>query len=189
MYSRFRRWRLEHWALEGEPHTWSAQLEARYRATPVFALLSGISYDDWGRFMRSARRRESRACCRMRGCRPRGGFLQHLFFTGLLAEVNAVAQALAGVREVVVWTEESASGERQRSAIVSALGAHGIGVVMRKPRADDMVIAALPSAQVEAATVPWHIHRGASMCLQGCWRNCRTHGRPRTPGCVYAPCW
>ena len=151
MYSRFRRWRLEHWALEGEPHTWSAQLEARYRATPVFALLSGISYDDWGpvhAFCEAARV----PCLLPNAWMPpaREDFYSIYFSPGLLAEVNAVAQALAGVREVVVWTEESASGERQRSAIVSALGAHGIGVVMRKPRADDMVIAALPSAQVEA---------------------------------------
>jgi cytochrome c553 len=42
-----RRWELAVWQLEGEPETWAAQLDARYRAEPVFAVLSGLSTGAW----------------------------------------------------------------------------------------------------------------------------------------------
>ena len=38
-------WRL--WALQGEPSTWAAQLQAFWRAQPVYALLSGAGGADW----------------------------------------------------------------------------------------------------------------------------------------------
>jgi cytochrome c553 len=41
------RWQLHLWQLEGDPATWNAQLEARYAAQPVFALLSGLGGDHW----------------------------------------------------------------------------------------------------------------------------------------------
>lgn len=40
-------WRLEEWRLSGPPETWEAQLEARYREQPVFALLSGVGGAEW----------------------------------------------------------------------------------------------------------------------------------------------
>lgn len=48
MYSRYRKWTLHHWRLNGPPSTWRAQLDAAYRARPVFAVLSGTSDQDWG---------------------------------------------------------------------------------------------------------------------------------------------
>jgi hypothetical protein len=42
-----RRWELAVWQLEGEPETWAAQLDAHYRADPVFAVLSGLSSGAW----------------------------------------------------------------------------------------------------------------------------------------------
>lgn len=38
---------LARWVLKGEPETWRAQLEAYYRAEPVFALLGGITGGEW----------------------------------------------------------------------------------------------------------------------------------------------
>lgn len=40
-----RRWELERWELSGPPETWAAQLEARYEAAPVFAVVSGLGRD------------------------------------------------------------------------------------------------------------------------------------------------
>jgi hypothetical protein len=40
-------WHLHEWKLTGSPATWAAQLEARYRQQPVFALLSGVGRIDW----------------------------------------------------------------------------------------------------------------------------------------------
>jgi hypothetical protein len=42
-----RRWDVQVWELSGAPATWAAQLQARYAAAPVFALLSGISDSTW----------------------------------------------------------------------------------------------------------------------------------------------
>lgn len=151
MYSRFRRWRLEHWALEGDPETWGAQLDARYRATPVFALLSGISYDDWSPVHAFCERNRV-PCLLPNAWMPpaREDFYSIYLSQGLVAEVNAIAQALTGVREVVVWTADSGTGDRQRAAIAAAFDKHGIRVVERTPRADDMVVTSLPDAQVES---------------------------------------
>jgi hypothetical protein len=46
-YKAYRKWQLHVWALEGPPETWRAQLEAYYRAQPVFAVLSGIGAGTW----------------------------------------------------------------------------------------------------------------------------------------------
>jgi hypothetical protein len=46
-YVPYRRWALEVWELDGEPSTWTAQLEDHAATTPVFALLGGISTLDW----------------------------------------------------------------------------------------------------------------------------------------------
>src|SRR5512145_1536571 len=151
MYSRFRRWRLEHWALEGEPATWAAQLDARYRARPVFALLSGVSYDDWQPVHDFCERHH--VPCLLPNVwmpPPSEDFYSVYFARGLAAEVGAVADAASGTREVLAWTAAGAAGARQREAITAAFGTHGIRVVERKPRADDVVVAALPSEQLEA---------------------------------------
>ncbi|MCF6178954.1 MAG: ABC transporter substrate-binding protein [Geopsychrobacter sp.] len=42
-----KRFSLERWVLKGPSSTWRAQLEAYYKANPVFALLGGISHGDW----------------------------------------------------------------------------------------------------------------------------------------------
>ena len=90
MYSRFRKWRLEHWALEGEPQTWGVQLEARYRTTPVFALLSGISYDDWAP-VHAFCERVRVPCLLPNAWMPpvREDFYSIYFSPGLAAEANA----------------------------------------------------------------------------------------------------
>jgi hypothetical protein len=47
MTQSFRRLLLDRWELRGPPATWRAQLEEQYRRAPVFALLGGISTQDW----------------------------------------------------------------------------------------------------------------------------------------------
>jgi len=43
----FRRWVIDEWVLEGEPDTWSQQLDARYAENPVFAIVSGTGEGSW----------------------------------------------------------------------------------------------------------------------------------------------
>lgn len=42
-----REWVLHVWELKGSPDTWPAQLDAQYRAHPVFALLGGVGGGSW----------------------------------------------------------------------------------------------------------------------------------------------
>lgn len=42
-----RHWDVAVWTLQGPPETWSAQLDERYRANPVFALVSGVGAGTW----------------------------------------------------------------------------------------------------------------------------------------------
>lgn len=42
-----RKWELDVWELQGDPATWTEQLQALYAKAPVFAMLSGISETTW----------------------------------------------------------------------------------------------------------------------------------------------
>ncbi|MEY4754327.1 MAG: hypothetical protein RJA44_2002 [Pseudomonadota bacterium] len=42
-----RAWDLDVWELQGAPETWAAQLQQRYEAEPVFALVSGLGGTRW----------------------------------------------------------------------------------------------------------------------------------------------
>jgi hypothetical protein len=44
---KYRDWVLHAWDLNGPSDTWAAQLEAHYRAQPVFALVSGLGNASW----------------------------------------------------------------------------------------------------------------------------------------------
>lgn len=43
----YREWSLEVWRLGGPPETWRAQLDARYREHPPFALVGGLASHPW----------------------------------------------------------------------------------------------------------------------------------------------
>jgi cytochrome c553 len=47
IFKAYRTWKLHVWTLRGAPETWRSQLEAHYRAQPVFAVLGGIGDGDW----------------------------------------------------------------------------------------------------------------------------------------------
>lgn len=47
MYLAHRRWVLHVWTLDGPPERWRAQLDAHYRAQPVFAVLGGLGHGSW----------------------------------------------------------------------------------------------------------------------------------------------
>lgn len=44
---KFRLWTLEHWALEGAPASWAAQLEGRQAHAPVYAVVAGMGGVRW----------------------------------------------------------------------------------------------------------------------------------------------
>lgn len=46
-YRHWRRWNLHTWVLDGAPANWPQQLAHYYQQQPVFAVLGGVSYQDW----------------------------------------------------------------------------------------------------------------------------------------------
>lgn len=150
MYRRFRRFRLVHWALTGEPTTWKAQLDAHYAQTPAFAVLSGISYDTWQPVHEFCERQGVPCLLPIAWMPPQTEDFYSVYFApGIDGQVRALAKQLArdGVREVIAWTTESAAGERQRGAIRTALTDHGVRLADRAARPGDIVVSALPRAE------------------------------------------
>ena len=47
VFGPYRKWVLHIWELQGPEESWLEQLEAQYRAQPVFALLSGLVPGSW----------------------------------------------------------------------------------------------------------------------------------------------
>ncbi len=47
MYRSYRKWVLHAWELKGPSETWRTQLDAFYRAQPVFALVGGLGVSSW----------------------------------------------------------------------------------------------------------------------------------------------
>jgi hypothetical protein len=54
----YREWVLDVWTLTGPSEGWREQLEQRYRDTPVFAMLGGLSTGSWGPIGRFCERHE-----------------------------------------------------------------------------------------------------------------------------------
>lgn len=93
----FREWVLHPWLLEGEPDTWRRQLEAHYRRTPVFALLSGLSTRSWQPIHEFCER-EGIPCVLPNTDLPhvaRGDFYTLYFSAGLALEARLIAAHLA----------------------------------------------------------------------------------------------
>lgn len=150
MYRRFRRWRIEHWPLIGEPAGWDEQLRARNAATPVFALLGGLSYDTWAPVHAFCERMRMPCVLPDVFIPPaREDFYSVYLSAGLHAEADAAADALAGAPRVFVWTFDGPAGARQRERIVEALARRGLAVAQGTPGADDAVVAAAPSWWIE----------------------------------------
>jgi hypothetical protein len=166
MYRRYRRWRLVHWALSGEPESWQAQLHARYAERPVFAVLSGISYDTWEPVHAFCERQRVPCLLPMAWMPPATADFYSIYFSsGLDGEARAVAERLArdGVREAVAWTASTPTGRRQRAAIGRAFESTGVRLVERPAAAASAAISALSAdhllAQLrDGASPPSHIY-------------------------------
>lgn len=94
----YRQWRLHVWDLDGPPHGWRAQLEARYRAQPVFALIGGVGAGDWSPIHQFCAD-NGIPCVLPQTDLPviaPGDFYNVYFTRGLTLEAEALARHLAG---------------------------------------------------------------------------------------------
>jgi len=46
-YESYRKWQLHTWTLTGDPSSWPEQLEKAYEEQPVFAVIGGMTNEDW----------------------------------------------------------------------------------------------------------------------------------------------
>jgi mono/diheme cytochrome c family protein len=150
MYTKFRVWRLEHWALQGAPETWAAQLAQRQAAQPVFAVVGGIGRADWAPV--------DAFCERMRlpcllplveaGAGPAApGFYGLHYHAGIDADAALAARVLRerGLTQVQLWGEPAAQTLHTR--VAAAL--RDAGLVVTGPGAQAIVSLLAPAAHAE----------------------------------------
>jgi hypothetical protein len=128
----YRSWQLDVWDLSGAADTWRAQLEARYRTAPVFAILGGATARPWTTIHRFC---EERAipCLFPSTDLPEdreGDFYTLYFSRGLLLEADLVAAdlAAAGAAGLVQAFRPGSPGERAAIALRDRLRAGGVPV-------------------------------------------------------------
>lgn len=135
MYRNYRQWRLVVWDLTGPPDTWRAQLDALYRAQPVFAVVGGIGHGSWAGVQQFCETQEV-PCLFPITQQPPGepGYYSVYFHGGWAVDAQVAADALQarGVRRVAVWAgaDDAQAAERVRQV----LAAQGLRVT--EPGAD-----------------------------------------------------
>lgn len=143
MYRKFRVWQLAHWALQGEPSTWAAQLDAWQSREPVYALVAGLGAAQWAPVDAFCARR--RLPCLLPLVEAGGGrapgFYSLHFHAGIDADAAMVASRLKaqGLRRTQLWGAPGALAERVRGALaregLEAVDAHAQAIVSLLPPA------------------------------------------------------
>ena len=149
-----RRWVLHVWELTGPASTWTEQLQKKFAAQPVFAVISGLGGPDWApvdAFCEHA----SVPCLFPNVEKPPVDADQHfhtLYFSrGVLLEADLIATALtdmpagAGKAQVRQVYRAGDVGEAGAKALAARLQAHGISV------SSHVIAARAPASAVAAA--------------------------------------
>lgn len=157
-------WVLHVWQLEGPPATWRAQLEARYREQPVFAVVSGIGAGEWAPVHRFCEAQQLPCILPNVDTPPEaaGDWYSLYFSGGTVLEARAIAAHLAHrpVRERVVLQvfRRGGPGERAAAALAEALRSRGRTIELAIPRGEPPNLAVLRERAIErgaAALVLW----------------------------------
>jgi hypothetical protein len=159
----YRDWVLHVWELKGPSDTWSAQLEAYYKAQPVFALVSGLGNASW-RPIHDFSERVELPCIFPQVDVP--VLAERDFYTvylsrGIALEAKALAQYMRGagergpVTQVSRGSDASAAGaDAFREAWQAAAGAAPTDVVLDKTP-DEAFWQHLARQSAGAALVLW----------------------------------
>jgi mono/diheme cytochrome c family protein len=131
MYKAYRKWRLHVWSLTGAPDTWTRQLDAYYRAQPVFAVLSGMAAGSWQPvhdFCETHELPNLLPITDLPGTSDQGGVYTIYFSRGMTLEAQVLAmhllQTLPGkpaTRVVQVYRAGDAAGITASAALRSAV--------------------------------------------------------------------
>lgn len=128
-----RRWELDVWALQGEPDTWPAQLDAYYRAAPPFAILSGLDNGHWSTVHEYCESRQVPCWFPLTDLPPvrPGDYYSVYFSRGVLLEAEVLAKHLATrpegrpARLVQIYRDDE-TGRAAADALRQALAGSGI---------------------------------------------------------------
>ncbi len=154
MYRRHRTWKLRHWALQGPPDTWAAQLDAFYNREPVFAVLSGVGAQTWAPVQAFCAAQRMPCLLPTVELPPQDEDFYSVYLSrGLWGQAVAAARHLAELRprtrEVLLLTDESATQREQAKVIQATLEARGLTVrVGEHWHAGETVVSALPTALI-----------------------------------------
>lgn len=138
MYRGYRNWKLHVWKLDGPPGSWQAQLAARYRQQPVFALLSGIGAHTWRPVHEFCEQNEI-PCLFPNADIPvadEGGYATLYFSRGLALEAEVLAKHLADTGQggaIVQVFRDDDRGRTAAEALRTALRQHGFAAVVDRP--------------------------------------------------------
>jgi hypothetical protein len=161
-----RRWDVQVWELRGAPDSWGAQLAARYAATPVFALLSGVSDGNWAP-VDAFCRNQAVPCWFPSTALPATGEARYgqYFSRGVALEAEVLARYLAEAkaaparRILQVFTADNAAAQAGAAALRQALPAHAVAAPDIALPADPVQALARLRAALHAA------HAGDSIAL------------------------
>jgi mono/diheme cytochrome c family protein len=132
-------WRLHVWELAGAPDTWGAQLEAKYNAQPVFALISGLGNDTWEPIHRFAQFEKIPSLFPNLDLAPLAEQDAYSFYfsRGLVLEAEVIGQyfletaTASGLNRVVQLDLDGSAGAKAAAALSDVLKSHAIPVEER----------------------------------------------------------
>ena len=155
----YREWVLDVWTLTGPSEGWREQLEQRYRDTPVFAMLGGLSAGSWGPIGRFCEHHEI-PCLFPATDLPDAeeGDLYTLYFSrGLDLEADLImshlaAHPLAGVIQIYCAEAPTRAADKLRTALLQkGVTVEDLGFACEESLPEDELaarIAATPGAAI-----------------------------------------
>jgi len=161
-----RKWQLHVWDLSGEPETWEEQLRKKFRAEPVFAVISGLGGKDWAPIHRFCEQ-ESIPCLFPNVDLPvvaEEDFYDVYFSKGVLLEAQLMARQIqasaktADLRRVVQVYRDEDVGKAAAGALRKQIAASGLATVDRSlstGAAANEIGAAIRTAASNDALVLW----------------------------------
>ena len=136
MFKVNRRWTLQVWEPTGPPATWQAQLDRKFAADPVFAVISGLGGSDWDPVARFC---EAHAvpCLFPNVARPPANaersFYSLYFSRGVMLEADLMAAQLSSgsAKRVLQVYRAGDVGEVAARSLAQQLAARGVSVAER----------------------------------------------------------
>lgn len=162
-----RQWQLHVWELTGAPDTWPAQLERKFDAEPVFAVLSGVGGRTWEPIHAFCEHRHVPCLFPNVEAPPATAdedFYSLYFTRGVTLEADLMAHRLlaesagSAVREVRQLFRTGDVGEVGAAALASALRSRGIRITdsaLARAAPESALVDALQRAAPAEAVILW----------------------------------